>query len=176
MKNEKKRYNLIGCCGISCGLCPRYQSKAKSCCLGCVPDDHCKYCSIYKCCTKKHHFETCADCGEFPCNKFSKWFDKDSFVTHQKCLSNIQNIKTIGFDEFLKEQEERKEILEIMLEKYNPGRSMSFYCLASALINIESLNKSINKMENTKEDKPKLLKQSIQELAEKENVILKLRK
>ena len=53
---------------------------------------------------------------------------------------------------------------------------MSFYCLASALINVDSLKESIDQIENTKEDKPKLLKKSIQELAEKENVILKLRK
>lgn len=175
-KEKKKIYYLIGCCGISCGLCPRYQSKAKSRCLGCGLDDHCMYCSIYKCCTMKHDFETCADCDEFPCDRFSKWFDKDSFVTHQKCLSNIQNIKKVGIDEFLKEQEERKKLLEILLEKYNPGRSMSFYCLASALINTESLKRVIIQIENTKEDRPKLLKMLIQELAEKENVILKLRK
>jgi hypothetical protein len=175
-KENNKQYNLIGCCGISCGLCPRYQSKAKSRCLGCGPDDHCNYCSIFKCCTVKHNFETCADCREFPCDKFSKWFDKDSFVTHQECLSNIQNIKTVGIDEFLKEQEKRKELLEIMLEKYNPGRSMSFYCLASALVSTESLKRAVNQIDNAKEGKPKLLKISIQELAEKENVILKLRK
>lgn len=177
MNNEnKKKYNLIGCCGISCGLCPRYQSKANSRCLGCGPDDHCTYCSINKCCTMKHDFETCADCEEFPCDRFSKWFDKDSFVTHQKCLSNIQHIKTVGIIEFLKEQEERKELLELMLEEYNPGRSMSFYCLTSALINTGSLKKVIKQIANSKAEKPKLLKTSIQELAEKDNILLKLRK
>lgn len=177
MKNEEnKKCNLIGCCGISCGLCPRYQSKAKSRCLGCGPDDHCNYCSIYKCCTTKHKFKTCADCKEFPCDKFNKWFDKDSFVTHCKCHSNIQKIITIGIDDFLKEEEERKENLELMLEKYNPGRSMSFYCLASALIKPEFLKRAIKQIENSKEDKPKLLKLLILELADQENVNLKLRK
>lgn len=175
-KGKKRKISLIGCCGISCGLCPRYQSKAKSRCLGCGPDDHCGYCSIYKCCTKKHEFETCAECEEFPCDKFSKWFDQDSFVTHQKCLSNIQNIKKIGIDKFLIEQGARKELLEIMLEKYNHGRSMSFYCLASALINIKDIRKILNQIENSKEDKPILLKMLIQELAENEKLILRLRK
>jgi hypothetical protein len=174
--DKEKKYNLIGCCGISCGLCPRYQSKAKSRCLGCGPDDHCGYCSIYKCCTVKHDFETCADCGKFPCEKFGKWFDKDSFVTHRKCLSNIQYIKKAGIDRFLKENQERKKLLEIMLKKYNPERSMSFYCLAAALIDPESLKVAIAKIQNTNEDKPKLLKKLLQELAEKENVSLKLRK
>ena len=175
-RESNKKYNLIGCCGISCGLCPRYQSKAKSRCLGCGPDDYCNYCSIYKCCTTKHEFETCADCEEFPCDKFRKWFEKDSFVTHFKCHTNIQKIKRGGIEDFLKEEENKKEILELMLEKYNPGRSMSFYCLASALINNESLKRAINQLENSKGDKSKLLKSLIQELADQENISLKLRK
>jgi hypothetical protein len=41
----------------------------------------------------KGNHETCADCSEFPCGRFDRWFDADSFVTHQKCLPNIQKIK-----------------------------------------------------------------------------------
>ena len=175
-RESNKKYNLIGCCGISCGLCPRYQSKSKSRCLGCGPDDHCNYCSIYKCCTTKHEFETCADCEAFPCDRFSKWFDKDSFVTHKKCHSNLQNIKRVGIEDFLKDVEEKKDLLELMLERYNPGRSMSFYCLVSVLINTESLKSAINQIKNSTGDKPKLLKSLIQELADKEYVNLKLRK
>jgi hypothetical protein len=144
--------------------------------LGCGPDDHCNFCSIYKCCTTRYKFETCADCDEFPCDKFRKWFDKDSFVTHYKCRSNIQNLKKIGIEDFLKMEEEKKKILELMLEKYNPGRSMSFYCIASALINPESLKQAIYQTESSEGDKPKILKSLIQELADKENVNLKLRK
>ena len=57
-----------------------------------------------------------------------------------------------------------------MLERYNPGRSMSFYCLVSVLINTESLKSAINQIKNSTGDKPKLLKSLIQELADKEYV------
>lgn len=171
-----KKYNLIGCCGISCGLCPRFQSRAKSRCLGCGPDGHCSYCSIFRCCVMKRNDESCADCSEFPCEKFDKWFDADSFVTHQKCRPNIQKIKKVGIKEFLKEQEERKNLLEIILEKYNPGRCASLYCLASALMSIESLKKTVKQIESVKEDKAESFKKLIQELAEKEKINLKLRK
>ncbi len=171
-----KKYNLIGCCGISCGLCPRFQSKAESRCLGCGQDAHCSYCSIFRCSVMKRNYETCANCSEFPCEKFDKWFNADSFVTHQKCLQNIQKIKTEGIEEFLKEQEERKSFLEIMLQKYNPGRCTSLYCLASALMSIESLKVSVQQIESVKEDKAKSFKKSIQELAENEQITLKLRK
>jgi hypothetical protein len=124
----------------------------------------------------KRNYETCANCSEFPCEKFDKWFNADSFVTHQKCLQNIQKIKTEGIEEFLKEQEERKSFLEIMLQKYNPGRCTSLYCLASALMSIESLKVSVQQIESVKEDKAKSFKKSIQELAENEQITLKLRK
>jgi hypothetical protein len=139
--------NLIGCCGIFCGLCPRFQSKAKSRCLGCGPDGHCSYCPIFRCSSMKRNYETCADCSEFPCEKFNKWFDGDSFVTHQKCLINIQTIKKIGVKKFLEGQKERKNILEKILEKYNPGQCISLYCLAAALMTTESLNNAIKEIE-----------------------------
>ena len=63
-----------------------------------------------------------------------------------------------------------------MLEIYNPGRSMSLYCLASALINTESLKKAINQIENIKGNKPRLFKSLIQKFADQENINLKLRK
>lgn len=171
-----KKNNLIGSCGISCGLCPRFQSKAKSRCLGCGPDGHCSYCPIFRCSQMKRNYETCADCDEFPCEKFKKWFDGDSFVSHQKCLLNIQTIKKIGIEKFLEEQKERKEILETMLEKYNPGQCMSLYCLASTLMDIELLRDIIKQVENVEGDKPKAFKKLIQELAEKKKISLKLRK
>jgi hypothetical protein len=121
-------------------------------------------------------YETCADCNEFPCDKFNEWFDNDSFVTHQKCLPNIKKIKKGGIEEFLKEQAERKELLELMLEKYNPGRSMSLYCLASSIMSVESLKKALKQIEDVKENKPKSFKILIQELAEREKISLKLRR
>lgn len=176
ISGNMKQYNLIGCCGISCGLCPRFQSKSKSRCLGCGPDAHCSYCSIFRCCVTKRALETCGHCLEFPCGKYEKWFDADSFVTHQKCLQNIQEIKTDGIEKVLKEQEERKRFLEIILENYNPGRCSSLYCLASALMGIESLKKAENQIESVKEDKAKSFKKLIQKIAEVDNITLNLRK
>jgi hypothetical protein len=175
MTNPRK-FTSIGCCGISCGLCPRFHSKAKSRCLGCGPDAHCSFCSIFRCCQIKRNYETCADCNEFPCEKFGKWFDADSFVTHSNCLINIQKIQNIGIKEFLKEQSERKNLLESILKKYNTGRLMSFYCLASSLLSIESLRKALKQIEPIRENKAKSFELIVKEFAKSENVVLKLRK
>jgi hypothetical protein len=171
-----KKFPLAGCCGISCGLCPRFQSKAKSRCLGCGPDGHCSYCPVYRCCVTKRGYESCADCREFPCERFSTWFCADSFVTHENCLENIRTIQKYGMGKFLGEQAERKEILEIMLDKYNPGQCMSLYCLASPLMDIESLKKGLRHIEGVGDNKPRVFKALIQDLARKEKVSLKLRR
>jgi hypothetical protein len=124
----------------------------------------------------KRDYETCADCNEFPCEKFGKWFDIDSFVTHHRCLPNIQRIKEVGINFFLAEQEERKVLLEIMLERYNPGKCMSLYCLASSLMSVKSLYEAMKQVEGIKEEQAKSFKLLIQELSEKEDVILRLLK
>jgi len=77
---------------------------------------------------------------------------------------------------FLGEHAERKEILEIMLERYNPGQCVSLYCLASALMSPESLKKALKQVEQVGANKPAAFKKMIQELAGTEKVSLKLRK
>jgi hypothetical protein len=171
-----KKHNLIGVCGISCGLCPRFQSKAASRCLGCGLDAHCTYCSIFRCSAIKQNYETCAECKEFPCEKYEQWFDADSFVTHQKCLANIQEIKEIGIDKFLEEQKKRKVLLEIMLRKYNPGKCMSLYCLASTLLSVKSQTEALDRLKKVENNRSETFKMLIQELSENEHIILKLRK
>ena len=124
----------------------------------------------------KHSHETCADCNEFPCGKFSKWFDTDSFVTHKNCLPNIKKIKNSGIDEFLKELSERKKLLELILDNFNTGRLMSFYCLASTILSIGSLKNALKKIENAGENRVKSFELLIMEYRDSENISLKLRK
>ena len=53
---------------------------------------------------------------------------------------------------------------------------MSLYCLVSSLMSVKSLNEAMKQIEGIKEDKAKSFKLLIQELSEKENIILRLRK
>jgi len=39
MEEKLKIYNTIGCCGIDCGLCPRFYTKGDSVCPGCGGTD-----------------------------------------------------------------------------------------------------------------------------------------
>lgn len=141
-----KKHNTVGCCGIDCGLCPRFHSNGVSRCPGCCgkdfKDKH-PTCGVASCCLNRNGFETCADCNEFPCRRFAtESAGHDSFVTHGKLFPNLDYIKTNGLDLFINQQQLRIDILTDFLQKSDDGRSKSFYCLSCALLPIDSLRES----------------------------------
>jgi hypothetical protein len=153
MKYSEAR-NLVGCCGLYCGLCSKYQSKAASRCIGCKLGEQHSWCSIWNCCVKKHGFETCSECEEvFRCEiylrrKVAEWIP---------AADNLLQIKEAGLKNWLNEQRERQALVEELLRNYNEGRSMSFYCKVCARMPIESINKAI------KETKKRLLSEKVHE-------------
>ena len=129
-KQITKRYPTIACCGIDCGLCPRYYTVGTSKCPGCVGDSFFEKhpsCSIVTCCVKTNGWETCAECPRFPCEKLRNWDRADSFVTHQKSLENLRQIQNVGIGEFVEQQKERIRLLNELLKEYDDGRSKSFF-------------------------------------------------
>ena len=175
--NEAK--NLIGCCGIYCGLCSKYQSKAQSRCIGCKLGEQHSWCSIWNCCVKKHRFETCAECSEiFDCAIFLR----RKVIEWIPAADNLRQIKEVGLENLLKEQQERHALVEELLQNYNEGRSMSFYCKVCSRMPVELINKAIKEVkeklisekvnETDIKSKAKILKAIIKELALKANVNL----
>jgi hypothetical protein len=84
---------------------------------------------------------------------------------------------------WLEEQRERRLILENLLDNYNDGRSMSFYCIATALMPVELIDKALDKMlasgrgdDLDMKAKAKALRTSMEGLASKSGIDLKLRK
>lgn len=185
----EKKYPTIACCGLDCGLCPVYYTKGPSRCPGCFGHNFSNKhpsCSIITCCVKKHSFETCADCNEFPCSKINMWDKHDSFISHKVSLSNLRLIKQKGLDHFLKQQQRRIELLEDMLENFNEGRSKSFYCIASALLLIEDLENALERTNTQIKDekinikdlktKSKILRENLNRLANQNSIELKLKR
>ncbi|MEA3391675.1 MAG: DUF3795 domain-containing protein, partial [Candidatus Marinimicrobia bacterium] len=138
-----KTYPTIGCCGIDCGLCPRYHTDGPSACPGCdgvnFKDKH-PSCGFVTCCVTKHGFEVCSDCPDYPCKRFDPEKEGyDSFVTHQNVFANLDMIKKEGIEIFLKQQSKCMAVLVDFLENFNDGRSKSFFCLATALLPLDIL-------------------------------------
>jgi hypothetical protein len=141
--HRKKKYETIACCGIDCGLCPRFYTKGDSACPGCgglnFKDKH-PSCGYLTCCAVKKGFEVCSFCSEFPCKRFdSEKSGCDSFVTHQRIMPNLNFIKENGIDKFLEQQKIRMDILTDLLTNFDEGRSKSFFCLSCALLPLDKL-------------------------------------
>ena len=185
MTASLKKYYSIGCCGIDCGLCPRFYTKGDSVCPGCgglnFKEKH-PSCGFVTCCVIKNGLEVCADCKDYPCNRFdSEKADYDSFVTHKKVFTNLDFIKTKGIDRFIEQQNTRIKILKKFLDNYNDGRSKSFFCLSCALLPTDKLLEAQHYAEkhadtiNLKE-KNKHLKEKLGLIAEELEIELKLEK
>ena len=70
--------------------------------------------------------------------------------------------------------------MENLLDNYNEGRSMSFYCIATALMPVELMDRAVDEMlRSTGGDdldmKAKVLRALIEDLASKSSIDLKLR-
>ena len=158
-----KTFPTLGCCGLDCGLCPRYYTVGSSRCPGCAgPDFFEKHpsCGYITCCVKKKGLEACAQCGEFPCAKFEAWLGNleqyDSFLTHQRTRPNLDSIRTHGIESFMQQQTKRMNLLKTMLENFDDGRAKSFYCIAATLLSTADLEESLHKaQEQIKQDRVK---------------------
>jgi hypothetical protein len=146
--------NLIGCCGIYCG------------------EQH-DWCSIYKCCVIKKELITCIECDEYPCERYKRrWakYPEDWKIPGE----SLERIRREGVEDWLKEQVERRLLLEKMLENYNEGRSMSSYCKSCTDLPVKLIEKAIEKAEKRFESeriensdiksKAKIIKEIIREL------------
>jgi len=178
----------VGCCGLDCGLCPRYYTAGPSRCPGCCgPDFYNKHpsCSYITCCVVKKGLESCGQCKEFPCLKFKPWLKDaekhDSFLTHQKILKNLAFIKKRGLKEFVEQQSERIGLLNAMLKGFDDGRSKSYYCVAAAVMETGELKEAISEagkgLAGTgPKEKAAAFRCAIDKIAAKKKYILRLRK
>ncbi len=144
MTASLKTFETIGCCGIDCGLCPRFYTKGKSACPGCggtgFKDKH-PSCGLLTCCKIKKGFEVCSECTEYPCKRFQKEKEGfDSFVTHKRIFTNLAFIKEKGIEKFIELQTQRMNILSYFLNNFDDGRSKNYFCISCALLPLEELN------------------------------------
>jgi hypothetical protein len=175
MTESLKKYKTIGCCGIDCGLCPRFHTKGDSVCPGCgglnFKEKH-PSCGFVSCCVIKNGVEVCSDCRDYPCRRFDPERDGfDSFVTHRKVFNNLDLIKRNGIDSFIARQKNRMEILVDFLTDYDDGRSKSFFCLSCTLLPLDKLQEVHSFIYNhfdssSLKEKNKLLKDKLQMIAD----------
>lgn len=179
-----KRYSTVGCCGIDCGLCPRYHTKGSSACPGCGGlNFKLKHpaCGTLTCCAIRNSLDVCVDCKDYPCNKFKhENVSYDTFVTHKKMFDNLRFIKDNGIELFLLQQIKRITILGSLLADFDDGRSKSYYCISCTLLPLFELENASNKLEKIKvltiKKKIKLIREEFDLIAKNNGIELKLNK
>jgi hypothetical protein len=185
MTDKLKKHETIAACGIDCGLCPRFYTKGNSACPGCgglnFKEKH-PSCGVLSCCAGKNRFETCAECIDFPCSRFkTESAGCDSFVTHKKMLSNLEEIKTVGIERFVERQKVRIDILRALLTNFDDGRAKSFFCRTCALLPIDKLQEIHDELQKEVasvelKERSKIARKLITEIADVLGIDLKLNK
>lgn len=86
--------NHIAPCGVDCNQCPAYEKE----CIGCnevkgkaewVPDIGLETCPLYQCSVNEHHYRTCAECEQVPCQKFREM--RDPSMSDEEFVKSIQD-------------------------------------------------------------------------------------
>ena len=185
-----KKYFTVGACGLDCGLCQRYHTEGKVKCPGCCGldfyDRH-TICSMVNCCVRQRSMESCALCNDLEeCQKIYLVKEasqhRDTHISYLPISNNLEFIRNFGISEFAKQQYEKQKILIYLLEKYDDGRSKLFYCTACQLLPKSDINTVIDNVEMILpleadfQERSKLMRSVINQLAEKLNISLKLRK
>ncbi len=181
------RYPEIGVCGLSCLLCPMYNTDTPSRCEGCKSANRMAVgCPFITCAVKKKGIEFCWDCAKSEsCERWRKHRDagqeRDSFKCYRTLESDIAFIRSSGVPAFVKAQRARARLLQRMLKDFNEGRSKSMYCIAATVLSTEDLNAALKAAAERSGDmdikgKARLLRSLLDEAAERHGLSLKLRK
>ena len=186
MKTNQREFPSFSLCGLNCGLCPRYQTKAKSKCPGCGGTDFQEKhptCAVITCNKKHDTVEYCFKCSLYPCARYKEKSQVDSFISYQNVLVDFQKAELEGLEQYKYELEKKMAILEYLIENYNDGKRKSFYCLAINLLLLpdlqaimDEINTNIGKQDINKQVKIKKIITLFETKAQEKNIKLVLRK
>lgn len=143
MKNFYREHPQFSQCGLNCLLCPMYLGRY---CPGCGGGEGNQSCAIAHCAIERAAGEFCSQCGQFPCQRYEKMTEYDSFLPHRQMLRDLKRSEELGLAVYLKQLEERRAILDQLLADWNDGRRKSFYCLAVYLLELEDLRRSFSEL------------------------------
>ena len=179
-------YPATGICGLSCRLCPRYNSTAESRCGGCKSASRAGAGCPFITCARRKGIEACVECSEGEqCNRWKKHREsgreRDSFVCYARIEDNIAYQQEHGLEAFEQAQERRCELLRQLLTEFEEGRSRSFFCLAATMLGDAGLRVALasgGKMpaDLTAGERAKAMRAILEKLADENGFTLKLRK
>ncbi len=176
MKGFERENQLLSLCGLNCGLCPMFLGNY---CGGCGNGN--QSCKTARCSLEHGGIEYCYECKQYPCEKYQKVDEYDSFITHRRQIADLERARRIGIEQYNQKQREKVQILSHLLSNYNDGRRKTLFCVAVNLLELPDLREVMEKV-RANADLPALpfkkqcayVAALLQETATRENIELKL--
>lgn len=103
-------------------------------------------CKIARCSLEHGDVEYCCECPRYPCEKYEKIDEYDSFITHRKRKADMERLRTIGADRYNAEQEEKVRLLGYLLSTCNDGRRKTLFCLAVNLLELSDVRTVVSQL------------------------------
>lgn len=128
----KREHPMFSQCGLNCALCAMHLGGY---CPGCGGGAGNQPCAIARC-GAEHGVDFCRLCGEYPCGKYERFDEYDSFVPHSVRRRNVEHAHRIGLDAYFAELEEKAEALRLLLDYFNDGRRKTFFSVAVYLLEL----------------------------------------
>jgi hypothetical protein len=143
-------------------------------------------CPFITCAIKKMGVGFCWDCGKNgSCEKWTSHREagkvRDSFKCYQKLEDDIDFIKKHGVQAFDEQQKTRESLLTALLDRFNEGRSKSYYCIAATVFDTYELSNALEEGVSTSKsmgikDKSRNMHAILERIALKKGYVLSLRK
>lgn len=173
MKDFTRKNQLFSLCGLNCGLCTM---RLGGHCGGCGNGN--QSCKIARCSVEHGGVEYCCECSRYPCEKYEKIDEYDSFITHRNRTADMEKLQTIGADRYHAEQEKKVQLLGYLLSSCNDGRRKTLFCLAVNLLELSEVQAVVDQLVasdlSAVKERAVYAATLLQEIADKKGISLKL--
>ena len=180
MKDFTRAETRFSLCGLNCALCSMRLGRY---CPGCGGGAGNQSCALARCSLEHGGIQFCWECPEYPCSRYEGFDDGDSFVPHRNRTQDIASARELGLEVYLERLEEKRTILDALLEGYNDGRRKTLFTTAVYLLPLEDLRTVMVTLTSQPERMEQPIKERalaavglLQETADHRGVSLKLNK
>ena len=108
--------------------------------------------------------------------------DYDSFVPTRRRGADLDRVRELGPETYVRELEEKRAILELLVGEWNDGRKKSVYTTAVYLLELDDLRHAVQQVtslstkEMSEKERAACMTQALQKIAEQQGLVLKLNK
>ena len=179
MKHFQRECPAFSLCGLNCLLCPMHIG---GWCPGCGGGEGNQGCPRARCARERNILDFCCRCERYPCELYEGMGEYDSFVPTRRVSADLDRAREIGLEAYVRELEEKRAILELLLKEWNDGRKKGFYTVSVYLLELEDLRCAVRQVTSlvTKElpqkERAARMTAALQEIAGQRGIVLKLNK